>query len=892
MTGRATQAIRVAVLLVFAVALVAVPALGMNGRSAHGLRVSVRHNDQRALLKHGVAVRLHSPFAGAVKLTMGLMRGKRTRAIVPEQTVRFDKAGLRTLHLDLTGRGRRLVKRCSPAFLTSNAELSSDTESVGGASSQRLRLNRPACSKQSGPSGGNGGSAGGGSGGNGTAVDNSPPPAQPYTGGQTFDTSNGKDPIDPSVGLYPFPNDYFTVADPSSATGRRVNFNQLGMPHNRQNAPVQVQELNRNDGFSPGSSIITKVPGMDTPQAFQNTGSVPQTNIGAYADANAPVVVIDTATNQRWPIWTELDSNPANAADRVLYARPAVNFLEGHHYVVALRNMKDSAGATIQPNDAFKVFRDNLTTTNPTMEARRPHMEQVFSDLGKAGIARSNLYLAWDFTVASRQNLTGRMLAIRNDAFSQLGDDNLADGVMQGTSPTFHVTSTTNNPNSNIAREVQGTYLVPCYMNTPGCSPVGSSFNYNPLDATNPDRVPFQTPGNMATVNFTCEIPHAAVDDPGAGPARPSLYGHGLLGSQNEVGAGNVESMAEEHDFMFCATDWYGFATTNVPNVLAILQDVSLFPLLGDESQQGMLNFLYLARLMGHPSGFTSDPAFHVDGTTTTSPSVINRNDVFYDGNSQGGILGGSLTAISPDFTRAVLGVPGMNYSTLLQRSVDFEPYAKGQFSDEICNAGGLPTCPLPPNSMLGLYDNYPNELERPLIFALMQMLWDRAEPDGYAQHMTTDPLPDTPQHQVLMHPSFGDHQVANVAAEVEARTIGAGVYQPALDPGRANGDEFWGIPSITFPRSAPYTGSAMVFWDGGPFTPTHTDGTATPPAADVPPRPTDGYGADPHSYPRSTVNARTQKSEFLRHNGFLFNPCTNGLGNPIPCYSHGYTGP
>ena len=37
----------------------------------------------------------------------------------------------------------------------------------------------------------------------------------------------------------------------------------------------------------------------------------------------------------------------------------------------------------------------------------------------------------------------------------------------------------------------------------------------------------------------------------------------------------------------------------------------------------------------------------------------------------------------------------------------------------------------------------YPNELERPLILSLMQMLWDRGEANGYAQHMTDDPLPE-----------------------------------------------------------------------------------------------------------------------------------------------------
>lgn len=30
-------------------------------------------------------------------------------------------------------------------------------------------------------------------------------------------------------------------------------------------------------------------------------------------------------------------------------------------------------------------------------------------------------------------------------------------------------------------------------------------------------------------------------------------------------------------------------------------------------------------------------------------------------------------------------------------------------------------------------------------MIALLQMLWDRGEADGYAQHLTSDPLPNTP---------------------------------------------------------------------------------------------------------------------------------------------------
>lgn len=86
-----------------------------------------------------------------------------------------------------------------------------------------------------------------------------------------------------------------------------------------------------------------------------------------------------------------------------------------------------------------------------------------------------------------------------------------------------------------------------------------------------------------------------------------------------------------------------------------------------------------------------------------------------------------------------MLGVPGMNYSTLLQRSSDFPVY------QSILNP------------------SYPDELDRIIGFSLLQMLWDRSEANGYAAHMTDDPYPGTPRHQVLLHVAYGDHQVANV---------------------------------------------------------------------------------------------------------------------------------
>jgi hypothetical protein len=575
-------------------------------------------------------------------------------------------------------------------------------------------------------------------------------------------------------------------------------------------------------------------------------------------------VVLNADTGKRHLIWSELDANATNSDNVNLLIRPAVNFDEGGHYIVALRNLKRSSGKTIPAPPAFRLYRDRQPTTDATIEERRPHMEDIFRTLRRANIRRGDLYLAWDFTVASERNLSERMLSIRNDAFAQLGDTNLADLTVQGSSPQFTVTRTCDDSgctppaaqvgcssvsgDTRIAKCVEGRVLVPCYLDAAGC-PSGSQFAYGP------DGLPLRIPGNMAAANFQCIIPRAAIAGGTAHPARPSLYGHGLLGTASQVSGGAIKALASEHNILLCATDWSGMSQEDIPNAVSILGDVSHFPSLADRGQQGMLNFLYLGRAMIHQLGFNTDPAFQYNGQP-----LIDTTRLYYDGGSQGGIMGGSLTAVAPDFTHAALGVPGMNYSTLLSRSTDFDTYAQV------------------------LYPAYPNEIERPLIFSLIQTLWDRAEANGYAHHMTSDPLPGTPAHDVLLDMAYGDHQVTNWATMVEARTIGARMRTPGLDPGRSNEEiPFYGIPPVT---SWPYTGSLFEVWDVGPLRTVggQTKGTPPPPPENVPNR----EGVDPHGPDASEqVTARTQISDFLQPNGVFNDVC-----GPAPCYLDGWTGP
>src|SRR3954471_988772 len=153
--------------------------------------------------------------------------------------------------------------------------------------------------------------------------------------------------------MLPFPDDSYTKADPSTPTGRRVNFNVLDMPRNVAGKPIDPTDWNRADGFSPGSLIVAKVPGLD----LQKTGAVPITDLARAYDKDAPIVVLDADTGKRALVWSELDMT-VPAADRTLLIRPAKNFTEGHRYIVALRDLRDASGKVIAARSAFAALRD------------------------------------------------------------------------------------------------------------------------------------------------------------------------------------------------------------------------------------------------------------------------------------------------------------------------------------------------------------------------------------------------------------------------------------------------------------------------------------------------------------------------------------------------------
>ncbi|MFM2078847.1 MAG: hypothetical protein RJA49_2737 [Actinomycetota bacterium] len=610
----------------------------------------------------------------------------------------------------------------------------------------------------------------------------------------------GCDPLDTTRCLLPFPSNAYSTADAASDTGLRVALPKDGMPANVDGLAIDPTEWNRNDGFSPNTPMLTYVPRLDAMKS-----ALPSwTDIGSSLADTSPVVLVDMADGTRIPLWAEVDSHAVKDTDRLLTVRPAIALPEGHTFAIGLRGLKDAGGAILTPSDTFRVYRDNLTTGIDGVDARHDDMEKVFTALATQGVARADLQLAWDFTVASERNISERMLEIRDTALTALGDK----------APAYTVTAVTPNTDDNIAMQIEGTFTVPNFLDNDGGP--GGKFHY---DAKDPDALPTVNPAAPTLqAPFVCNISVATMN--GTEPAHLVEYGHGLLGDHHEIDAGNVRDMSNEHNVVHCATKWAGMSEDDIANAALTLASMGNFPTMADRLQQGVLNQIFLGRLMTRAGGLADDKNFQrADGTP-----IVDRTHLDYDGNSQGGIMGLMLAAVSPDIERAVLGVPGMNYSLLLPRSVDFDTY----------EAVMKPA--------------YPNDLDRVLIFAFTQMLWDRGEGSGYVQHVTKDPYEGTQAKTLLLDVAFGDQQVTPLSALVEARTIGATIHRPVAADGRwAEKEAGYGLETTTYPS----TGSGIVIWDSG---------MAPMPVENLAPR----EGPDAHEDPRADPDVRTQKASFL----------------------------
>ena len=156
-------------------------------------------------------------------------------------------------------------------------------------------------------------------------------------------------------------------------------------------------------------------------------------------------------------------------------------------------------------------------------------MEKTFTALTAAG--RHSQRPATGVGLHGRQherNISERMLSIRDRALTTLGDK----------APAFTITAVKPNTDDNIALHIEGTFTVPNFLTDDGGP--GNRFNYAG-QPPHPTRCPCRT--RHPSRSTSCATSRVATMA-GTEPAHLVEYGHGLLGSNDEINAGNVRDMS------------------------------------------------------------------------------------------------------------------------------------------------------------------------------------------------------------------------------------------------------------------------------------------------------------------------------------------------------------
>lgn len=531
----------------------------------------------------------------------------------------------------------------------------------------------------------------------------------------------GCDPLVPSYCGFPFPSNVHTVEDDATSTGRRVRWLPGVWPETAGGATTDPAPFERADGFSPTSALLVELPGATL------AGVPREDDIGASLEPGAATVILDAETLERVPHFTELDVSDPAAVARTMMIRPMVRLRSGRRYIVAIRNVVGVDGAALPPSPAFEALRDRYRSEEPSVEARRPLYADIFQRLAEAGVERSSLQLAWDFTTTSDDYLTRDLIHMREEALGQLGE----------ASPPFEITEIrTDFQPDRYQYLVRGTFEAPNYLTVP--EPGGALvYGDDGLPQPNPEEPTYRVP-------FRLIIPQGVTEE---SPAPLMQYGHGLLYTAEEIELGNLRDLVDGYDYAIFGVDLEGMNTDDglwIAGRVSSGEIDTLAPMF-DRLHQGMLNHILAMRMMAR--GMTSDPQLG---------PLLDGDRRYYYGISQGGNFGPAYMAHSPDVQRGVLEVMGAPYNLMLNRSKGFDLF----------------------NSLMSL--TFPDARDRQFLLGNIQVLWDRTEPTGSMLHILEDRFEGIGDKQVLIRSAIGDHQVPNVASHVVARSMGL----PQLETG------------------------------------------------------------------------------------------------------------
>lgn len=608
----------------------------------------------------------------------------------------------------------------------------------------------------------------------------------------------------------PFPSSYWLEEDETTETGYRVALTtEIVPPSASSEDPFDPTLWNLRDGFSPASPILAWFP-----EKLDDTSLPSQHDFEASLDPTSATLIVNLDTGELVEHFAELDLSADITPEerQPIILRAAAHLEPNTHYGVAITSSLATldGGTPERPLGFASALRGDFSP-DEKIRATIAGAGEVLAALSELDVAEDDVLLAWDFRTASADQATKHVLSMRDQALAEVGDAGMG----------FTIESVEPAPNAEISKRIRGTFTVPSFLSSDDRSVAAAELVTDDTD----------TPVKQANAEYPFElvIPASAETN---GPYPLLVYGHGLLGGADQVSSGHVRQFCNDKGYVCIGTDFIGLSSQEDVGIgrneaaVAAVQDVSKMKWVAHRLEQAIVNFMALTRVA---KSIVLDPQALLSNGTS---ALVDPFEVYYYGISQGGIMGASLMAYSPDIQNGVLQVGGSAYSLMIQRSSNWN-----QFLPTIRNA-------------------YPDRIDQQVVMALWQPLFDDSEGSGTALFQGVhDPLPGTEAKHVLMQIAVGDCQVANLAAEIQARTMGMELVTPSAK-------DVQGLETTEGDSE-----NAIAFWDLVRDPPPETNAT---PVEDN----------DVHGDIRKHPLNQQQTDTFLR-TGLAQNPCSGACKFP-----------
>ncbi|MFT3767038.1 MAG: hypothetical protein QM820_16190 [Minicystis sp.] len=527
----------------------------------------------------------------------------------------------------------------------------------------------------------------------------------------------------------PFPSSHFTVSDASTATGLRVDLPEALLPASVADVRFDPAPLNRRDGFSPATTLLTyfptRVDSADLPGPDHIEKSV-------LPESTVQLLRFDTG--ERVPLFAEVDANAFPMQKQALILRPVVRLAPATRYVAVIQHLhRADGGGELAPLSGFRAFRDDITAEGSPRRAEREHYEEIFTALEKQGIARATLQLAWDFTTGSDEPIHGRLVRMRDQAMSYVGSVS---------PPPFTFTKVDESPADlpGLQRRILGTFTVPSFLTNDASGGLSLGADGEPQ---------IRDHGQFP---LAIHVPECALTT--TTPLPVMIFGHGSYSSAAEEMATDYQREITNRLCMIeVGTDWTGRASPDALFFLNnVLTDVNQLHISTERLQQAQINVLMLARLLKSGT-LAAAPELQLNGKPLMDPSRV-----YYYGISEGGIQGGTFLALTSDVDRGALNVPCGFWSMFFWRSSDF--YTVSSLFRQ----------------------NYPDPLGAQVLMALTQPLWDYTDPATYGPHLIHDPLSGSMPKKILYQEGINDGSVPNQNTRAMVRTMGLTLLDPPVE--------------------------------------------------------------------------------------------------------------